>query len=82
MMAILFQNKRLGCVIINIWFFHQLTFRLFNPQVVATEEGLEPPSEVPKPKREDGLEENLAKHIGHLAYKLALSEEEQGVRVY
>ena len=49
--------------------------------MVATEEGLDPPSEVPRPKREDGLDETLAKHISSLAYKLALSEEEQSVRM-
>ena len=47
--------------------------------MVATDQGLDPPSEVPRPKREDGLEESLAKHISALAYKLALTDDEQNV---
>ena len=48
-------------------------------QVVATEEGRDPPSETIKPRRDDGLEENLAKHISSLAYKLGLTDEERDV---
>ena len=48
-------------------------------QVVATEEGRDPPSETLKPRREDGLDDNLAAHISALAYKLGLSDEERDV---
>ena len=39
--------------------------------------GKEPPSEVQPPARSDGLEHGLAKHIGGLAFKLALSDTER-----
>ena len=48
-------------------------------QIVATEEDKDPPSEVPIPPRADGLDEDLARHISAMAYKLALTEEEQQV---
>ena len=48
-------------------------------QIVATEEDREPPSETPRAPRSDGLDDELAKHIGSLAFKLALSKEEQQV---
>lgn len=48
-------------------------------QVLATEENLEPPSETPRPRRQDGLDDTLAKHISHMAYKLALTQEEQAL---
>lgn len=48
-------------------------------QVVATEEGRDPPSETIKPRREDCLDDGLAKHISSLAYKLGLSDEERDV---
>eukprot|EP00058_Branchiostoma_floridae_P002587 XP_002588075.1 hypothetical protein BRAFLDRAFT_83075 [Branchiostoma floridae] len=46
-------------------------------QVSATEEDREPPSERPVPPRQDGVDPNLAAHMGGAAVKLALSEEEQ-----
>ena len=50
-------------------------------QIVATEEDKDPPSEVPIPPRADGLDEDLARHISAMAYKLALTEEEQQVNI-
>ena len=46
-------------------------------QVVASSTGQEPPSETPRASRTDGLEESVAKHISTLAFKLALSKDEQ-----
>ncbi|XP_067947410.1 sperm-associated antigen 17-like [Watersipora subatra] len=46
-------------------------------QVEASELGKEPPSEVQPTPRADGLEHGLSKHIGALAFKLALSETEK-----
>lgn len=48
-------------------------------QIEAAEFGHEPPSEVQPPSRADGLEQGLSKHIGSLAFKLALSESEREV---
>ncbi|XP_021376816.1 sperm-associated antigen 17-like isoform X5 [Mizuhopecten yessoensis] len=48
-------------------------------QVVATEENIDPPSEQLPPKRQDGLNSELAAHISGLAFKLALSEDEQKI---
>ncbi|XP_033741247.1 sperm-associated antigen 17-like isoform X1 [Pecten maximus] len=48
-------------------------------QVVATEENNDPPSEQLPPKRQDGLNSELATHISGLAFKLALSEDEQKI---
>ena len=42
--------------------------------------GKEPPSEVQPAPRADGLEQGLSKHIGALAFKLALSEKEREVK--
>ena len=50
-------------------------------QIVATEEDKDPPSEVPIPPRADGLDEDLARHVSAMAYKLALTEEEQQVNI-
>lgn len=50
-------------------------------QIVATEEDKDPPSEVPVPQRADGLDEELARHISTMAYKLALTDEEQQVEI-
>ena len=52
---------------------------LFDHQIEATEECIPPPSERPKPKREDGLDHDLAAHISGIAFKLALSPEEKEV---
>lgn len=41
--------------------------------------GKEPPSEVQPAARPDGLEHGLAKHIGGLAFKLALNDTERQV---
>ena len=51
----------------------------FLRQVVASEEEREPPSEVQKPPRADGLADNLAEHVSNLAFQLALSNEERQV---
>ncbi|KAL3882261.1 hypothetical protein ACJMK2_028623 [Sinanodonta woodiana] len=48
-------------------------------QVVATEEGLIPPSEQQPPKRMDKLHNDLAFHLSGVAFKLALTEEEHGM---
>ncbi|XP_056016112.1 sperm-associated antigen 17-like isoform X11 [Ostrea edulis] len=48
-------------------------------QVVATEEGRDPPSEQLPPRRADGLNSNLVSHISSMAFKLALSEEEHSM---
>ncbi|XP_061176448.1 sperm-associated antigen 17-like isoform X2 [Saccostrea echinata] len=48
-------------------------------QVVATDEGSDPPSEQLPPKRADGLNSNLVSHISSMAFKLALSEEEHNM---
>ena len=50
-------------------------------QIEASELGKEPPSEVQPPPRADGLEQGLSKHIGDLAFKLALTEKEREVRI-
>ncbi|XP_041352537.1 sperm-associated antigen 17-like isoform X2 [Gigantopelta aegis] len=48
-------------------------------QICATDEGREPPSEVPPPARTDGLNSELAAHLSNVAFKLALTEEEHKV---
>lgn len=49
-------------------------------QVEATQQNLEPPSEQQPPRRGDGLNNDLAKHLSSLAFKLALTEDEHSVR--
>lgn len=51
----------------------------FHLQIEATESGKEPPSEVQPPARSDSLDQGLAKHIGTLAFKLALTDSEREV---
>lgn len=48
-------------------------------QVSATEEDREPPSETPCQTTPDGLDQTVAKHLGTMAFKLALSKEEAEV---
>ena len=45
----------------------------------AWDEDREPPSEIPQTPRSDGLDDGVASHIGTVAFKLALSEEEEQV---
>ena len=49
-------------------------------QVSATVEDKPPPSETPHPGRNDGLDQTLASHLGSVAFKLALSDNEIEVR--
>ncbi|CAH1799483.1 unnamed protein product [Owenia fusiformis] len=46
-------------------------------QIQATEDGKLPPSEQSKPPRTDGLDPTLASHISGMAFKLALTQDEQ-----
>lgn len=48
-------------------------------QVEATQHNIEPPSEQQPPRREDGLNIDLASHLSSLAFKLALTEDEHNV---
>ncbi|XP_078322362.1 sperm-associated antigen 17-like isoform X1 [Crassostrea virginica] len=48
-------------------------------QVVATDEGRDPPSEQLPPRRADGINSSLVSHISKMAFKLALSEEEHSM---
>ena len=45
-------------------------------QVEATQQNIDPPSEQQPPRRDDGLNNELANHLSSLAFKLALTEEE------
>ena len=56
-----------------------LWHQLYKWQVVATKEEIEPPSEQQPAKRSDGINHDLANHLSHVAFKLALTEDEHNV---
>ncbi|XP_064627357.1 sperm-associated antigen 17-like isoform X2 [Lineus longissimus] len=55
----------------------ELVMHCMLEQLQATEEDRQPPSETPAPIHSDGLDSQLSSHLNQIAFKLALSSEEQ-----